>query len=471
MLLTNDGIKIICTHTSPVINIFHFTNNDPNHFISLSDNGEIVEWLFNKDTSEYSEIERCLLQRPSDDILLEKKHQIKKLKAGEKYYKITKAIQFEDYICVGYIDGVILVFKYIKKEKEKFTEKPKESITKENNELNLEEEREENEEEENKEEENEIEKIKINPEEFPDNGLNYFNVYSLYYILLGHNQSISYLYYMNSTKMLATSCDEFCLRIFEINTGHLLYYFKLDFPIKKILGIEQKNVKSLVAISSDPFKFEINFDKDPISFNYYSFSHNTISQIIKLGKFFYLLGPKNIYYYTENLEYKGTYVAKEQYQFNYLSLYKDSFIIFDKDNILRFNEIMKETEQKNGGKEAKSKKDNKKEKQKPKNNKDKEPEVKETTFQKLFRTQFKMDIGCDNVNDCYNLNNFLFFANNNNNVYVVDIESKIDLRYERELMSLADEESFQYMNYLKNSKHKGKKQKKAGKSKGKNKKK
>ena len=44
MLLPNKGINFLFKHSS--INIFHLDFNTQNHFLSLSDNSEIVEFLF-----------------------------------------------------------------------------------------------------------------------------------------------------------------------------------------------------------------------------------------------------------------------------------------------------------------------------------------------------------------------------------------------------------------------------------------
>ena len=42
MLLPNEDVKIITNHYSPVLKVFHIDFNKPYHFLSLSDNGEII---------------------------------------------------------------------------------------------------------------------------------------------------------------------------------------------------------------------------------------------------------------------------------------------------------------------------------------------------------------------------------------------------------------------------------------------
>ena len=51
--------------------------------MSLSDNGEIIEWIFDKSTKNIKEIEKCNFQRPSNEILSINKYELRKLKEGE----------------------------------------------------------------------------------------------------------------------------------------------------------------------------------------------------------------------------------------------------------------------------------------------------------------------------------------------------------------------------------------------------
>jgi WD40 repeat protein len=117
MILPNDDVKIISSHNSGVLKIFSLDFNKPYHFLSLSDNGEIYEWLFDKTYGNIKEIENCNLQRPSDEILIINKHEIKKIKKGD-YIKITCAILFENFLTIGYDDGLILVYQIEKQNAE-----------------------------------------------------------------------------------------------------------------------------------------------------------------------------------------------------------------------------------------------------------------------------------------------------------------------------------------------------------------
>ena len=116
MLLPNEGVELLFKHPTSILKIFHFDFNDPNHFISLSDDGEVIEWYFNHETLQVTEIVKFHLKRPGDDLLIQNKHKIYELKKGE-YYKITNVIQFEEFLALGYSDGVILVYQITKKAK------------------------------------------------------------------------------------------------------------------------------------------------------------------------------------------------------------------------------------------------------------------------------------------------------------------------------------------------------------------
>ena len=133
MLLPNEGVDFILSHSSQIIGVFHFEIDQPNHFMSLSDNGEMIEWIFNQENSRVVEISKFFLERPSNDLLMVNKHKIRPLQKGQ-YYKITKVIQFENFLVLGYSDGVILVYQVCvresnnkkKEEKEKKEEKKEE---------------------------------------------------------------------------------------------------------------------------------------------------------------------------------------------------------------------------------------------------------------------------------------------------------------------------------------------------------
>ena len=115
MLLPNKGINFLFKHSSSLINIFHLDFNTQNHFLSLSDNSEIVEFLFIPEDEKIIEIEKFHLKRPENEILKKNGLPVKHLRHGH-YHKITQVLQFENFLILGYDDGLILVYQITKKQ-------------------------------------------------------------------------------------------------------------------------------------------------------------------------------------------------------------------------------------------------------------------------------------------------------------------------------------------------------------------
>ena len=61
--------------------------------------------------------------------------------------------------------------------------------------------------------------------------LNYFNSFSLYYILLGHIEEILSLCYIPQLKILISSSIDHTVKIFDFTTGQMTHFFKFDFII------------------------------------------------------------------------------------------------------------------------------------------------------------------------------------------------------------------------------------------------
>ena len=302
MLLPDDNVKIVTTHTNNVINIYHFDFDDEDHFLSLSDDGQIIEWSFNKETEEIKEIEKCNLVRPNDELLLTNNHQIPKIPKGD-YIRITKSLIISNFIFLGYEDGLILVYLVEKQEKQK------------------------NEEE---EEENQINK----------NAKNYYNSYSLLFILLGHTQKITALYFVEDIKLLVSASDTSIVKVYNMENGHSMYHFNLDCIITKIELVEKKTGKNLVFLCDEPYKLVIDISKEPISFNHYTFKYNDGKQLIKGNKEFYILGNSTyIYKFNNDFDYVSTYSTVDKIDFDYICPFGNQFIIFDNDNFMRLCEL------------------------------------------------------------------------------------------------------------------------------------
>ena len=458
MILPNDDIKIITTHSSPVLNVFHFDINQPFHFMSLSDNGEIIEWIFDKGSKTTKEIEKCNLQRPSDEILTVNKHEIRKLKRGE-YIKITSVIQFNNFLTVGYDDGLILVYQIEKQPIDK--KKPAIDGLQEK----IEEENQEDEENQKGKEEAPKERSKTSAEIMSDliSSIDYYNTFSLYFILLGHSQQVRSLYYVSSKKVLVTSSDNCTVKIYDMTNGFSLYHFNLDCIVNKIILYEKKNVQNLILLSEDPYKLIIDITKEPFSFNHYSFKYNNSLQIEKMNTGFYLLGPRQVYQFDSNLEYKATFTSLDPINYSLIKVYKNNIILFDAENFIEMTSFQS-MEEKKPVEDTK----NKKAAAKPaKGKNDKQEEVIEKSDQYNIITEFKVKLGTDEISECYIFEQFGFCCCQDNNLYLIDLELKKDMRYERANLAMEDEASLQMMKNLANQKTK----KKKGKGKDKKKKK
>ena len=461
MILPNDDIKIIASHTSPVLHVFHFDINEPYHFMSLSDNGEIIEWIFEKTFKNVKEIEKCNLQRPSDEILVINKHEIRKLKRGE-YIKITSAIQFNNFLGIGYDDGLILIYQ-IEKQPLNKGKQPVGSLHEKIEEEN------QTEEENQKEKEEEKEEVKKENDEKKIDELiskiDYYNTFSLYYILLGHSQQIRSLYYVANKKFLVTSSDNCTVKIYDMTNGFSLYHFNLDCMINKIILMEKKNVQNLILFSDEPYKLIIDITKEPFSFNHYSFKYNNVSHIEKMHNGYYLLGQRSVYQFDNNLEYKGTFTSLSPIDYTLIKMYKDNIILFDAENYIELVSF-KGLEEKKPVVDPKNKKAAAKP-TKGKNDK-KEEDIKQSD-QYNIKTEFKVKMGNDDISECYIYEQFGFCSCQDSNIYLIDFELKKSMHYERSNMATEDAASLQLMNSLANVKSKKKKGK--GKGKGKKKKK
>ena len=497
MLLPNEGVEFLLKHQSTIINIFHFEFNEQNHFISLSDDGEIIEWIFNPETLKAIEIIKFHLKRPSDDLLSQKKHTIKKLKKGE-YYKITKIIQFDNYIVLGYSDGVILVYEISKKqkkninininEKSELKNKNENKEEEQNDEENQNEEKNKNVEENKKENKNdednqneeseekesnsisESDKIKSesninlndteedketknekennNEENINDKVINldYYNFYRLYYVLLGHLQEILSLCYIPQLKMLISSSDDHTVKMFDFETGHLKYFFKLDFIINRILFqniSKNKNDSKIVLtlLSNDPVKVLINLSNNPITFNNFFFKHNDIIQLEKINDKFYGLNSKNVILLDKNLELEGTFISLNNALFQYFNKFNNDYLIVDNENCIRLVEfILKKKEKENEGKD--NKKNNEKNKKNVKNDENQENE--EKTFENIIITDCKFKVGEDTINGFYFFDKYIFIYCQDGKLYLVNY-NKIKENYERMQMTFEDAASLQMM--------------------------
>ena len=426
MLLPNKGVNLLFKHSSSILNIFHLDFNSPNHYLSLSDNSEVVEFLLVPEEEKIKEIEKFHIKRPDNELLKNNGHKIVHLKHGQ-YHKITQVLQFENFMVLGYDDGLILVYQIIKKQLENDFEK--------------------------EDEENENNNHK----------LDYFNSFSLYYILLGHLEEIVSFCYIPELKILISSSIDNSLKIFDFTTGQLTHFFKFDFIINKILyqNIAKKGDPKIVLtlLSQSPVKVLINLSANPITYNTHHFEHIDVCQLEKINDKFYGLNSKKIKILDKNFEQEGTLINLNNIDFQYFTKYKNDFLIVDNENMVRM--VTFKIKEKN-----KAKEDSKNDKNKKKNPKKEEPpEEEEKTFESIIHTQFKFKVGEDNINGFYFINNFILAFCRDGSMYSINYD-KIHESYENELMKIEDEISMKMMESMVNNK-KSKKGKKDKKDKGK----
>lgn len=450
MIISNVKVITGIKHQNTIINIFHFENNHPTHFASLSEDGELIEWGFDLLQNGFVKMETCTLLRPSDDVLKKGKHKVPKIPKND-YMCITRSISFKDFIALGYEDGLITLYQQsihnIKKQEEneevtkspskkENSQKAEQTEEKENEEAEGKEEMEEKEEneddgEENKNEENSNNKVIEEPtpaENTPtelddnkplDNFSCYSNYFNLHYVLLGHNQKITSLQYIESTNMLVSASDSSIVKIYNMENGHSLYHFNLDSVIDYIIYFEKKKDKFIGMISQEPYKLIINISKDPITYNHFTFRYNNISQILKSENGgFYLLGKSSkIYYFDSAFDFKEQYEDIEKTDYTYLCQYKKNLCVFDSCGYFRYVDL----------------------------NKDK----------KAIITLFKIKIGDDAMTASLLVDNYYYlFACSDGTIYADDIEKEIEIYSQRKKMSEEEELSNEMNLALENKKTK-----------------
>ena len=267
--------------------------------------------------------------------------------------------------------------------------------------------------------------------------------------------------------MLVSSSDDHTVKMFDFETGHLKYYFKLDFIINRILFqniSKNKNDSKIVLtlLSNDPVKVIINLSNNPITFNNFFFKHNDILQLEKINDKFYGLNSKNVILLDKNLELEGTFISLNNALFQYFNKYNNDYLIVDNENYIRLVKfIFKKKEKENEGKDNNKK--NEKNKKNVKNDENEEKE--EKTFENLIITDCKFKVGEDIINGFYFFEKFIFIYCQDGKLYLVNY-NKIKENYERMQMAFEDAASLQMMaNLVQDKKPKKKGKVKKGKDK------
>jgi hypothetical protein len=104
MNFSNHNVETVTKHQDTIAFIHQFKNNDSDHYVSISLNSELVEWIWSKQQKD--ELSRCLLERPKDKFLQNIGH----TSYNSENSKISKVLCYENRILCGYEDGLILVW-------------------------------------------------------------------------------------------------------------------------------------------------------------------------------------------------------------------------------------------------------------------------------------------------------------------------------------------------------------------------
>ena len=110
MEFNNQRVKKLFTHSSSILHIGFFKNNDEEHFYSLSNNGQLKEWLLNPDGSIIL-LETCYLLRPGNEYLDFIGYPPIENSNNGHNITISSVIVNNDLIFCGYEDGLVLVWR------------------------------------------------------------------------------------------------------------------------------------------------------------------------------------------------------------------------------------------------------------------------------------------------------------------------------------------------------------------------
>ena len=102
-------VKKLLTHSSCILYIGFFTNNDEEHFYSLSNNGQLKEWLLNPNGSIIL-LETCYLLRPGSEYLDYIGFPPTENSANGHNITISSINVADNLLFCGYEDGLVLVW-------------------------------------------------------------------------------------------------------------------------------------------------------------------------------------------------------------------------------------------------------------------------------------------------------------------------------------------------------------------------
>ena len=474
MEFSNIHIENLLSHNSSILTINKFPNNDDDHFFTLSENGDLKEWLLlSSSQKQIKLLEECNLMRPSIEYLKTLNH----LPSNSitKNFSITFFLFIENLLILGYEDGLILVFRQerrnvVKKgkieslEMNKSFDEFKEKIFKGEKYYNfLDYDNYKNTYEEIKDRNrkmliddyvffscvddekyikseiiNDFEELKTNDVDGENDNKfllkDYFNIIWLKFILIGHSQTITFLFHynLNNKNYLISSSIDNSIKVFDLNDGSNVFDFKLNDYVKFICVCSENKKKSkgknfVTFLLNTPNKITIDFECEPVKINNFLFDYNNFNKVFYYENKYYLLTKQGeiIIFNSEFKEEKklNFFIVSSLYE---IIPYKKMFLIFNEKFQMFLCEFNYE---------------------------------KNIIIEKFF-----IRFGRNKISDLKFFNNFLYMTNLDGDLYRINIDYEYELFNERCNMKNAENFSNEFNAFYEVNKNKKKKKKKRGQS-------
>jgi hypothetical protein len=478
MEFSNIHVENLLSHDSSIITINKFPNNDEDHFFTLSDNGDLKEWLLS--SNKIVDLEQSNLQRPSIEYLSTLNHQPSN--SITKNFTITSFIFIENLLILGYEDGLILTWRQERRDVVRKGRIESLNLNKSFDEFNNDKKVFKGEKyyyyldydnykntydeignrnrkmliddyiffscvDDEKFIKSEIigdfEQLKVNNVDGENDNKfllkDYYNIIWLKYILIGHSQRITFLFHYNLNKknyLISSSIDN-SIKIFDLNDGSNLFDFKLNDFVKFIcvcneISPGKKKIKGKSFVNfllNTANKITIDFESDPVKINNFLFKYNDFNKVFynEKEKKFYLLNKQGeiIIFNSEfNEECKlNFYKVISLYE---IIPYKKMFLIFTE----KFQMFLCEFD----------------------------------LEKKKIIEKFYIKFGRNKISELKFFNNDLYMTNFDGDLYRINVDYEFDLFNERCNMKIAENFSNEFNEFYEINKSKKKKKKKRGQS-------
>lgn len=489
MEFPNTRVKKLLSHSSGVIHIGFFkSNNDEDHFYTLSNNGQLKEWLLNSNGSIII-MESNFLMRPGSEYLsylgfapYGSNNNNTKNSDSQKIF-ISAINVSESFISVGYEDGLVLVWRRERRDvinKNKLEHRKRlgsgdyplysDEYCDMIDEMNVERAKEENYVRKGKFRIDDITLFSLEDDlvynksdmiakfeqqkEEPVEGENdikfnykeYYNIFFLKYLFIQQTQEISYLFYytLKDKRILLSASKDGSIIGYNMDNGKETFVLRMENYVRYICFCEQivksKRIvpkRTLTLLCNESYKVNLNLEKNkekPI-FDSSDFKYNNFTKIVFLTQTnkFYLLGYHGeCIIFNKNFEEEDYVCYPKTIALFDIIQYKKKFLLFTSEFHMSLVEF----------------------------------DLDKKKMKELFYIKF----GLNRVTDLMYFNDILYVTNYDRNVYSIDFDIEYKLYEERVQMKGEEIFSEAFNKYYEAHKGKKKKKKKKGKGKGKGKK-